>query len=187
MSALPFFPLLYLFPSPLCRKPEIQCLLFSRKDGQKKAHKKMWLVSFLIRFLYLTVAPGHRVPQRLVGFKNPSQLKTKQDKTKHCAVPVLLKQQPQPSRETNHLQTTAGGEGGARRPGKARASVAGRFLKSPFVYLSINHPSDKTLFSIKGVFPWLLYANELLICSLEAQKEWKHFFKRKLILLSSCC
>lgn len=118
-----------------------------------------------------------------MGFKSFSQLKTKQDKSKHRAVFVLLKQQPQPSREINSPKTTAGGEGGARRLGKARAYVLGRFLKSPFVYIPII-PGDKMLSAIKGMLPWLLHANKLLIRILWAQKEWKHLFK--LILFSSC-
>lgn len=80
-------------------------------------------------------------------------------------------------------KTTAGGEGGARRLGKARAYVLGRFLKSPFVYIPII-PGDKMLSAIKGMLPWLLHANKLLIRILWAQKEWKHLFK--LILFSSC-
>lgn len=118
-----------------------------------------------------------------MGFKSFSQLKTKQDKSKHRAVFVLLKQQPQPSREINNPKTTAGGEGGARRLGKARAYVLGRFLKSPFVYIPII-PGDKMLSAIKGMLPWLLHANKLLIRILWAHKEWKHLFK--LILFSSC-
>lgn len=154
--SIPSFSISFLHPHPQKNQRRYNAFCLTKMDGQKKTHYEILLVSFMVHSLYIT--GGHQLPQRLMGFKSSSQLKTKQDKSKHRAVSVFLKKQPQLSREINNPKTTAGSEGGVRRLGKARAYTLGRFLKRPFVYIPII-PGDKMLSAIKGMLPWLLHAN----------------------------
>ena len=104
--------------SPPRKKSEkTWCHLFRRQDGQKR--RRHIIKSSLFSFCYIPCISqwGHWVPQRLTRFRSSSQLQTKQAKTKHSTVLVLLKQEPQPGGEMNNPKKAAGDEGAARRLG----------------------------------------------------------------------